>query len=104
MLPEPSRGVVDHCVERAWLFEQVRRSRYDQQLVLGMKMALRDPVQLDHRQVPAAHDQQRWRADMRERGRTRQIRPATRETMAAMRASGPDAPSRAAPAPVLAPK
>ena len=53
MLPEPSRGVVDHCVERAWLFEQVRRSRYDQQVVLGMKMALRYPVQFYNRQVQA---------------------------------------------------
>ena len=66
-------------VQRARLFEEVRRAGDNHQPLFTAQLRERRPVQLNDGQVVAADYQQGWRLDMRQ-GRSRQIgAPAPRD-------------------------
>src|SRR6266446_1136061 len=65
---EPVARQQPHLVERARLFQEVRRAGNDHELLFTMQLRERRPVQCDDLDIVAADDQQRRRTDPREGG------------------------------------
>jgi len=72
---EPVSSRFSRGLQRSGLFEQMRRSRNDHQLVLAMHRIAGGLVQLDHHVVKAADQQQGWRGDLRQGGGAGEVGP-----------------------------
>jgi len=89
--------------ERAWLLDQVGGSGHHDQVILAAQLRLGRTVEAEHGMVVAADDQQRGRPHLPQPWAGKIGRPP-RDITAAMSAVGSAAASKAAAAPVLAPK
>ena len=104
MAGEPIGRNRGYLLERAGFLEQMGRAgKNDEFLLRTVKFVERLLVQRDHRFINSPDDQQRWRLQGAE-GIDGEIRPASRDTMAAIVRGSCAAAIRAAAAPVLAPK
>jgi hypothetical protein len=100
---EPFARQPRHFFQRAGLFEEVRRTGHDYELLFAAELRERRPVQVDYGEIVAANDEQGRCPDARQGGSGQIGAPAARDhrTQTSGRSA---AATSAAPAPVLAPK
>ena len=103
MVHEPASRMADDLLKRTWFFEEMASLRNDDKLLLTGHARQCMTIEVEHNLIGAADDQQRWRLHFRQSSGGKIRSPASRYNGCyALPISA--AATRAAAAPVLAPK